>query len=47
MMYRIIDKSRENSTPIEYYASLPDFLNPSIGSLYIYFLFLKEVSVFE
>jgi len=47
MMYRIIDESRENSTQIEGYASLPDFLNPSIGSLCIYFLFLKEVSYFE
>jgi len=47
MMYRIKDESRESSTPIEYYTSLPDFLNPSIGSLCIYFLFLKEVSSFE
>jgi len=47
MMYRNIDESRVNSTPIEDYASLPNFLNPSIDSLYIYFLFLKEVSVFE
>jgi len=47
MMYRIIDESRKNSTPIEDYASLPDFLNTSIGSLCICFLFLKEVSVFE